>query len=121
MASKKFDTQAATSKFFTQGTHETQATQNTQRKQDKPDVYLASDAPRQQGRPRKETPLRGYRYNLTLDADLNQFLHEIAWIKRTSMTQYVNDLIRREKEAYIADCIERGVNPYEGWEKENDT
>lgn len=114
---KKFDTQTATNKFFTQGTQETQEKQHTH---DKPDVYLTQDAPRQQGRPRKEKPLRGYRYNLNLDDDLNQFLHEIAWIKRTTITQYLNDLIRREKEAYVADCLARGANPYEGWEKENE-
>lgn len=114
MATKKFDTQATTSKFFTQGTQETQD------KHEKQDVSLTAEAQRKQGRPRKEKPLRGYRYNLNLDDDLNQFLHEIVWVKRTTITQYINDLIRREKEAYIADCLSRGVNPYEGWEKEDE-
>ena len=41
---------------------------------------------------------RGYRYNLNLDADLKDFLHETAWEKRMSMTQYINNLIRREME-----------------------
>ena len=51
-----------------------------------------------QGRPRKteEERLRGYRYNLNLDRDLKEYLHETAWKKRTSITQYINDLIRAD-------------------------
>lgn len=57
------------------------------------------------GRPKKtdSEKLRGYRYNLNLDRDLKPFLHEIAWQKRTSITQYINDLIRREMEKYISE------------------
>ena len=53
-----------------------------------------------QGRPRKseEEKLRGYRYNLNLDRDLKEWLHEAAWKKRTSITQYINDLIRADME-----------------------
>ena len=50
------------------------------------------------GRPPKteEEKLRGYRYNLNLDRDLKEYLHETAWKKRTSITQYINDLIRAD-------------------------
>ena len=53
-----------------------------------------------QGRPKKkeEEKLRGYRYNLNLDRDLKEYLHEAAWKKRTSITQYINDLIRADME-----------------------
>ena len=53
---------------------------------------------RNKGRPRKAEAekLRGYRYNLNLDRDLKSFLHEIVWRRRTSITQYINDLIRSD-------------------------
>lgn len=64
------------------------------------------------GRPPKpeDQKLRGYRYNLNLDKDLKQYLHERAWQKRTSITQYINDLIRADMENYFA---EGGTK--EGW------
>lgn len=85
---KKFDTKAVTDKFFTQ---EQQDTHNTHNKSNK------------QGRPPKkpEEKLRGYRYNLNLDRDLKDYLHEMAWRNRTSITQYINDLIRNDMKAYI--------------------
>ncbi len=60
---------------------------------------LKNFAPKQ-GRPKKseDEKLRGYRYNLNLDRDLKEYLHEIAWKKRTSITQYINDLIRADME-----------------------
>lgn len=112
---KKFEAQNVTDKFFTQ------ATQEKQEIQDKPDINPTAETAPKRGRPTKEKPLRGYRYGLLLDDDLDAFLHEIVWVKRTSMTQYVNDIIREKKEEYVKNCLERGVNPYEGWEKENET
>lgn len=58
----------------------------------------AKQITRKQGRPPKteEEKLRGYRYNLNLDRDLKEYLHETAWKKRTSITQYINDLIRAD-------------------------
>ena len=88
---KKFDTKSVANKFFTQDTHSTEDTQNTHDKLSK------------LGRPPKkpEEKLRGYRYNLNLDRDLKDYLHEMAWKNRTSITQYINDLIRADMEAYI--------------------
>ena len=65
------------------------------------------------GRPRLAPgeKLRGYRYNLNLDRDLKQYLHEIAWQNRTSITQYINDLIRKDMEEYFANG-----GTTEGWE-----
>lgn len=85
---KKFNTQDATTKFFTQGTQEKQGT---------------DEKPKKQGRPRKEKKLRTYRYNLHLDEDLKAFLNQIAWEKHTSITQYLNDLIREQKDAFEKD------------------
>ena len=91
---KKFDTQSVANKFFTQGTEETH---------DKPETHDTPEKPKKQGRPPKkeEEKLRGYRYNLNLDRDLKDYLHEMAWKNRTSITQYINDLIRADMEAYI--------------------
>lgn len=136
MAKKQFDAQAATSKFFSntdgadnaQNTDNTQSTDNTHKKPYKQDTYITDFAgkhpdgvafPRKQGRPKKslEERKKRIRYNLLLDFDLNQYLHEIVWQRRTSMTDYVNDLIRADYEAYLKDCKEKGKNPFEGWEK----
>ena len=88
---KNFDTKSVANKFFTREEHEKQDTHNTHDKLNK------------QGRPPKkeEEKLRGYRYNLNLDRDLKEYLHEMAWKNRTSITQYINDLIRADMKAYI--------------------
>ena len=100
---KNFDTQSVANKFFTREEHETHNTQD------------AHDKSNKQGRPPKkeEEKLRGYRYNLNLDRDLKDYLHEMAWKNRTSITQYINDLIRADMKAYI----EAGGDESE-WKKE---
>ena len=130
---------AATGKFFTPQTQSAQETHDTHDKSDKPEAPLPATAdltPEQiasilqhsmeilqsttpkRGRPKKaeEEKLRGYRYNLNLDRDLQQYLKETAWKKRTSITQYINDLIRADMEAYFRECEEAGIDPREGWE-----
>lgn len=101
MAKKTFDTQDVTSKFFTQEKHDTHNKQDTQEKK--------------QGRPKlnPEEKKRGYRYNLNLDRDLKQYIHEIAWQNRTSITQYINDLIRKDMDEYFENGGTR-----EGWEED---
>lgn len=42
-----------------------------------------------------------YRYNLTVDDDLNGFMRQMAWLNHTSITQYLNDLLRAEKEKFL--------------------
>jgi hypothetical protein len=61
---------------------------------------VAEQITKKQGRPPKadSEKLRGYRYNLNLDRDLKEYLHDVAWRKRTSITQYINDLIRADME-----------------------
>lgn len=61
---------------------------------------VAEQITKKQGRPPKNEneKLRGYRYNLNLDRDLKEYLHDVAWRKRTSITQYINDLIRADME-----------------------
>ena len=85
MSKKNIDTAAAVNKFFTQ---DTQSTQEKHYKQD-------TQEKRRPGRPTKtpEERKRGYRYNLTLDKDLNSFLHFMAWKNKTSMTQFINDTL----------------------------
>lgn len=103
---KKFDKNKMNGFFsdFTQTTED-----NTSNTHNKPDTQNKSNKP---GRPPKpeDQKLRGYRYNLNLDKDLKQYLHEIAYKKRVSMTQYINDLIRADMEKYFA---EGGTK--EGW------
>lgn len=103
---KNFDTKATTAKFFTGA-------------QDPP---LKEKVPGGVGRPRltPEQKKRGRHYNLMLDKDLDRFLHEIVWVRRTNMTQYVNDLIRADYDKYLQDCQKRGVDPFEGWEKDDE-
>lgn len=93
MAKKEFNTEDVTNKFFTQSehnTHHTQITHNTQNTQTG----------------------RGYRYNLNLDGDLKPFLQKIAWENKTSITQYLNDIIRKEQGKYI-----KAGNSLDGWDK----
>lgn len=133
MSKKSFDTKTATSKFFTQNTQETQSTPNTPITHDTHDKHSTQDTPTpeqiaaavlklqqepKRGRPPKTEAekLRGYRYNLNLDRDLQQYLKETAWKNRTSITQYINDLIRADMEAYFKECEEKGIDPREGWE-----
>lgn len=78
----------------------------------------AAAQPKKTGRPATGIK-RPYKYNIALDADLWKYLHEISWTRRKPMVQIVNDLIRADMEAYIKDCNERGVDPYEGWEKDD--
>lgn len=80
MTKKQFDTSQAINKFFTQPTEETQQTQKTHDTQDTSKVQ------------------KKYRLNLNLDGDLEPYLKEVAWINRTSITQYLNDLIRKDME-----------------------
>lgn len=110
MAKKTFDTASATEKLFS--THDKSYKHDTQSTHDK---HSTQEDGRSPGRPKKAEAekLRGYRYNLNLDRDLKPFLHEIVWQQRTSITQYINDLIRREMEAYLA---EGGT--LEEWENE---
>lgn len=129
---------AATGKFFTPQPQNTQETHDTHSKSENPEAQLPATAdltPEQlasivqqsmeilqntskRGRPKKteEEKLRGYRYNLNLDRDLQQYLKETAWKKRTSITQYINDLIRADMEEYFRQCEIAGIDPREGWE-----
>lgn len=130
---------AATGKFFSAKPQSTQETHDTHNKSEKAESQLPDTAdltPEQiasivqhsmeilqsaspkRGRPKKtdEEKLRGYRYNLNLDRDLQQYLKETAWKKRTSITQYINDLIRADMEAYFRECEAAGIDPREGWE-----
>lgn len=97
---------------YTQETQKTQEIQETQATAEEMKQILeemkeikqsiTTTEKRKQGRPPKkeEEKLRGYRYNLNLDRDLKPFLDDIAWQKRTSITQYINDLIRADMQRY---------------------
>ena len=93
--------------FFSDFTQPTE--DNAPNTHNKPDTQNKSSKPGRPPKP-KDQKLRGYRYNLNLDKDLKQYLHERAWQKRTSITQYINDLIRADMENYFA---EGGTK--EGW------
>lgn len=140
MSKKSFNTEAATTKLFSRAAQEPQETQG------KPDTHDTHEKPlteerllellqeskgilaavpeeeaeriSKRGRHKKAEAekLRGYRYNLNLDRDLQQYLKETAWKNRTSITQYINDLIRADMEAYFRQCEAQGIDPKEGWE-----
>lgn len=139
MSKKSFDTTGATSKFFTDSTHDKQSTHDKHtesyiipadpRPEDltpervaaivRQSMEILESTTPKRGRPPKEEKLRGYRYNLNLDKDLQQYLKETAWRERTSITQYVNDLIRADMKAYFARCEAAGIDPKEGWEQDD--
>lgn len=52
------------------------------------------------GRPveRPET----YRFSLYLDGDLKEYIKYMSWKRKQSATQYLNDLVRADMEAYLA-------------------
>lgn len=131
MGKKNFDTAGVTDKFFSvSDTHDKHGTQEKHSTQPstgdltpeqmaaivRQSMEILEKATPKRGRPPKAEPLRGYRYNLNLDKDLQQYLKETAWRERTSITQYINDLIRADMKAYFARCEAAGIDPREGWE-----
>lgn len=84
---KKHDMDSIFDKLSTQ---DAQQTQDTQKKA--------------KGRPPKteEQKKGGYRYNLNLDKELKTYLKNKAWQDRKSATDYINDLLRADMEAYFA-------------------
>lgn len=76
------------------------------------DTKKTEETKRPQGRPPKAEKLRTWRYNLCLDEDLKYYLDNIAWKNHTSVTQYLNDMIRKEKEEYFANG-----GSTEGWKE----
>ncbi len=140
MSKKSFDTQGATDKFFSaSGTHDKSSTHGTHKESEIPpsavrtedltpeqlaaivrqSMQILENTTPKRGRPPKEEKKRGYRYNLNLDKDLQQYLKETAWRERTSITQYINDLIRADMKAYFARCEAAGIDPREGWETDD--
>ena len=102
---KKIDTSSAMSKFFTPGTQDTQPSQVNHDNYNNQENHnnQSTQEKRMPGRPKKteEEKLRGFRYSLLLDKDLNAFLHFMAWKNKTSMTQYLNNVIRDLKEEHL--------------------
>ena len=41
-----------------------------------------------------------YRFNLKLKAELRDYLAHISWLNHTSITQYLNDLVRADMERH---------------------
>lgn len=99
---KKFDTQAVTNKFFTQKTEETAKTQETQTTQ---------ETQKKTGRPKERHET--YRFSLYLDGDLKDYIKFASWKQQKTITQYLNDIIRAEMEAYI-----EAVGDESEWTKE---
>ena len=119
MAGKKsFDPAEATSKFFSSAPQSPAADTGREKR---PARKSGATLPRRQGKPQGQSThsRRTKRYNLLLDEDLDAFLHEIVWQKRTTMTQYINDLIRAELEAYEKESHQNGTVPY--WKQERVT
>lgn len=62
---------------------------------------------------KSEDTIKSFRYNLSLEAGLNQYLHEIAYQNRVSMNEYVNMLIKADMEKYF-----KNGGTKEGWRDE---
>lgn len=95
---KKLNVSSVADQFFTQGTDSTQETQKTQTKDKKPPV--------------EKEAVKRYRFNLNLEGDLEPYLRNIAWQKRTSVTQIICDLIRKDQEEYL-----KSGGSTEGWQE----
>lgn len=81
--------QNASNKFFT-GADSTQETHNTPSTHDTQKTQRTHNT--------DETEGKSYRINLKLDGDLEEFIKDEAWRQRTSVTQYLNGLIRDDKQ-----------------------
>lgn len=44
---------------------------------------------------------KSYKYSLTVDDDIVSFMKQMAWQNHKSITKYINDLIREDKEKYL--------------------
>ncbi len=66
------------------------------------------------GRPRKteDEKVGKYKFNLGLDKDQKYYIQNIAWQKRKSITQYVRDLIEKDRQEYF-----KNGGTTEGWEE----
>ncbi len=84
----------------TQFTQKTQETQNVVPENDNNDNLSASNTSNDAEKSQKT---RTYRVNMAFDKDLKPFLKKISWQKHESVTQYLNDLVRREMEIYLSD------------------
>lgn len=71
----------------TQGTDEPQEPQGTQ-------ATLPAPADHEPAAP---APARYYRLNLKLKAEYKDYLERVSWENHQSITQYLNDLIERDK------------------------
>lgn len=95
MSKKNLNAENAFDKVWSnETTQETSTTQKTQATQG------TSENLKKAGRPieRPDT----YRFSLYLDGDLKGYIKYISWKQQKSITQYLNDIIRAEKAAYIA-------------------
>lgn len=87
-------------KAAAQQMQETEETLLTQKTQETEETQTTPETEKKKGRPveRPET----YRFSLYLDGDLKDFIKYASWKGRKSTTQYLNDLVRADMEAYIA-------------------
>ncbi len=117
MAKKTFDSKTVTDKFFFNGVQNTDNTQIAESTHDADDTQNTDDTQTTQKTTEtaKKLTKRDARYNLLLDADLKIFLKQIVWEKRTTMTQYINDLIRAEYNKYIHAAEVEGRDPFVNW------
>lgn len=48
----------------------------------------------------QEAPKEFYRFNMRLPAEYQQYLAEMAWRNRTTITAYMTDLVKADMEAH---------------------
>ena len=66
------------------------------------------------GRPKKTEAEKvgGYKFNLNLNKEDKYFVQNIAWLRRKSITEYMRDLIDKDREEYF-----RNGGTTEDWEE----
>ena len=93
--------------------------QNVQNVQKVSDIVSESyEIAKKIGRPRKtaEEKVGGYKFTLSLNRELKYYLSNIAWQKRKTATDYLRELLERDREAYYSSCEKQGIDPERDWE-----
>lgn len=97
MAKKSFKNSAresVASAFFGEATEDTQNTENTGNTKDTQNTKNIKNTQDTKGAKKEKLP--PYRINLKLKGEYKDYLSDAAWENRTSITQYLNDLIEKD-------------------------
>ena len=105
----------------TQAVEEVSKVQDVQKVSDVQIAEIVSESyeiAKKMGRPRKTEAEKvgGYKFTLSLNKELKYYLSNIAWQKRKTATDYLRELLEKDREAYYSSCKEQGIDPERDWE-----